>query len=59
MSRTYRDHVALLYSAPSTSYWLRSAIDALERRDPLDAMHDATLLAELQKVRVAELTEAP
>jgi len=43
---------------PSTSYWLVSAIQALEKRDPLDAEDDANTLAELARKRSQELLEA-
>lgn len=32
---------------PSTSYWLKSAIEAALARDPLDALNDALVLAEV------------
>jgi len=30
---------------PSTSYWLKSAIEAALTRDPVDALNDALVLA--------------
>lgn len=30
---------------PSTSYWLKSAIEAAMARDPVDALNDALVLA--------------
>lgn len=32
---------------PSTSYWLKSAIEAALARDPVDALNDALVLAEV------------
>jgi hypothetical protein len=32
---------------PSTSYWLKSAIKAAMARDPVDALNDALVLAEV------------
>ncbi len=37
-----------------TSYWLRAAIDALEDRDPVDALKDAETLALLCQMRATE-----
>ena len=37
-----------------TSYWLRAAIDALEDRDPVDALKDAETLAFLCQMRAKE-----
>lgn len=46
---------------PCTSYWLRSAIDALRERDPVDALGDVEVLHKLMQARwerlVDELTE--
>ena len=35
----------------STSYWLRDAIAAAERRDPVDALGDAEVLVRILKER--------
>ena len=43
---------------PSTSYWLVSAIQSLEERDPLDAEDDANTLAELARKRSQEILDA-
>lgn len=32
---------------PATSYWLKSAIEAALARDPVDALNDALVLAEV------------
>jgi hypothetical protein len=32
---------------PSTSHWLKSAIEAAMARDPVDALNDALVLAEV------------
>lgn len=42
---------------PSVRYWVKSAINTLLERDPLDAYKDASLLAEIFKQRVDELLE--
>jgi hypothetical protein len=36
---------------PSTSYWLRDALTAAMKRDPVDAFKDATALLELVRAR--------
>jgi hypothetical protein len=41
---------------PATSFWLRDAINALMRRDPIDAARDARLLAAIMEQRANEIT---
>ena len=38
-----------LIADPATSYWLRSAIEALSSRDPVDVENDAILLSVLAR----------
>lgn len=49
---------SLIVHDPSTSYWLVRAIQALEKRDPLDAEDDVNTLAELAKKRSQELLDS-
>ena len=39
-------------ACPSTSTWLKSALQSALRRDPADAYYDAKLLAELLAVKI-------
>ncbi len=50
----FQDITALL-DDPSSSYWLRSALTSALLRDPLDAAHDARVLALALQVRVDTL----
>jgi len=43
-----------IMSSPATSYWLKAAIEALEKRDPLDAASDAGFLFGLMEKRAEE-----
>lgn len=36
----------------SASYWLKNAIQALDKRDPVDALKDAEVLLEAQRARL-------
>ena len=36
--------ITRICATPSTSSWLKQAISALERRDPVDALYDVKLL---------------
>lgn len=40
---------------PSVRTWVKDAIAALEKRDPLDAADDAHLVAELMELRCGEI----
>lgn len=44
-----------LLADPGATHWLKNAIRELERRDPIDAMNDAELLARWARERVAAL----
>ena len=39
------DEIRAICSDPSLSYWLRNALTSALERDPVDAAHDAGLLA--------------
>jgi hypothetical protein len=39
-------------NSPSTSYWLKNALDSALNRDVVDAAYDAQLLADLLKSRM-------
>lgn len=41
--------------SPESSFWIKDAIRALEKRDPVDAANDARLLARLFSDRVEEI----
>lgn len=40
---------------PATSYWLKDAYFALQRRDPVDALRDAEVLVQLMTQRLEKL----
>ena len=48
---TYDIKKALIKADPSVSYWLKEAIEALDKRDLVDAYNDAQALAMLQEMR--------
>ncbi len=52
---TYNEMVRQITLAFSTSYWLKAQLLELQNRDPLDALKDADILAQVCKVRVDEL----
>ncbi len=41
---------------PVCSDWLKSAVEALSHRDPVDAVNDADLLALIMRGRLDEIT---
>lgn len=51
----YLEVRAAVIADASVSYWLRAAMAALEKRDPLDALKDAELLALLAQLRAQEI----
>jgi len=51
MEMTYDIKKALIKADPSVSYWLKEAIEALDKRDLVDAYNDAQALAMLQEMR--------
>jgi hypothetical protein len=42
---------------PSASHWLKNALSSALQRDPIDAFHDAELLARLLRERADGLLE--
>ena len=48
--------IAKILADPATSYWMMAAIGALLKRDPIDAAHDARLLAAIMEQRAKEIT---
>lgn len=52
MSYAQERQIALEY--PTTSFWLRDAIAALEGRDPADAVNDLEVLLALAMLRFNE-----
>lgn len=44
-----------ILKSPCTSYWLQDALKFALLRDPVDAAHDARLLAELLERRAEEI----
>lgn len=47
--------VAEICDDPSASYWLKEAIKALLQRDPVDAVNDSEVLAEIMRARLSEI----
>lgn len=45
------DEIEEVLRARDTSYWLLGALQSALDRDPVDALHDAQLLARLMKAR--------
>ena len=48
---TYEKRMEEILADQSSSDWLKRAVLALDKRDPVDAVHDAELLAMLQERR--------
>lgn len=53
--KTYNETRAAIMANPGISYWLKSAIEQLEKRDPLDAASDAGFLLGLMEKRAKEV----
>ena len=51
----YLETRAAIVADPAASYWLREAMAALEKRDPIDALKDAEALALLSQLRANEI----
>lgn len=51
----YLEARAAIVADPSATYWLREAMTTLEKRDPLDALKDAEILALLAQLRAKEV----
>ena len=42
---------------PTTSYWLQDALVVLRQRDPVDAVNDAEMLADIMRERFDAMVE--
>jgi transposase len=42
---------------PATSYWLQDALVVLRQRDPVDAVNDAEMLADIMRERFDAMVE--
>jgi hypothetical protein len=51
--------VAAICNDPSASHWLKDALTALLKRDPVDAVNDAELLADIMRSRLSEMEFPP
>lgn len=49
------DTILATLADPCTTYWLRDALKSALARDPLDALRDAEMLADLLRERLADL----
>tara|TARA_R100001244_G_scaffold3262_1_gene4576 strand:+ start:1062 stop:1301 length:240 start_codon:yes stop_codon:yes gene_type:complete len=49
---TYEDNKELTLADSISSYWLKNAVKALDKRDALDALNDAEALFDLAKQRL-------
>lgn len=52
--RTARDLAGDIASSPEASYWLKDAVRAAEKRDPVDALSDAEVLVAYCRMRLDE-----
>tara|TARA_R110000851_G_scaffold307368_1_gene465825 strand:- start:51 stop:257 length:207 start_codon:yes stop_codon:yes gene_type:complete len=50
----YQDKQNELLDSPATSAWLKSALRALESRDPIDAVGDVETLQAIAELRLNE-----
>jgi hypothetical protein len=55
---TYEEQKFKIRTDPFASYWLKAALEALDKRDPVDAYNDAQALAGAQKRREIEIRES-
>lgn len=55
---SYAAACAVIMNDPSTSDWLKRSVLALSRRDPVDALGDASVLIMLVTQRIEELEHA-
>lgn len=54
---TYIDKLNQVLADPTASAWLKSALRALESRDPIDALNDVHTLHELATERWGEIAK--
>jgi hypothetical protein len=56
------DYISWILTDPATSYWLKNALKAALKRDPVDVANDAehlaSLLSVLSKLRIEALEDA-
>lgn len=45
----------IIMDSVSASYWLKRAVQAMDRRDPVDSLNDAKMLVEYLESRCSEL----
>lgn len=57
MDTNYQRIRRIVADAPGASYWLKAAVEALDKRDPVDALNDAEELLAVAQARVARLQE--
>ncbi len=55
MDQEWKKGLDELIENPTVSYWLKDAIRAMLRRDPVDAYADAEVLRGIMKARVESL----
>lgn len=55
MQTGYLEARAAIIADPTATYWLREAIQSLDKRDPIDALKDAETLALLEQLRANEI----
>jgi hypothetical protein len=58
ITMTYHSTDALVKAIsddPSTSYWLKNALEQSLERDPIDAVNDSRLLADVMQSRLEEV----
>lgn len=51
-----KDKIDFIENSPSCSYWLKQAWEGAKKRDPVDALTDAELLAEVCMAKWISLT---
>jgi hypothetical protein len=56
---TYIDKRNQVLADPTASAWLKSALRALESRDPIDALNDAEKLVSILETQLDELLGKP
>lgn len=54
----YESKIRAILRDQSASYWLKESLERSLVRDPLDALNDAEILAEILKERFVALTGA-
>lgn len=52
----YSEEKVKVLSNPTVSFWLKNAIEALDKRDPVDSLVDVECLKGLMNLRWREIT---